>query len=72
MNRLRVAILGAGMIGEVHRRAALVGGATTAGVMGSTPDRSRQIAEAWGVLHAFGDIDEVAGANVDLVHICTP
>ena len=68
----RVAILGAGMIGEVHRRAALLAGATVVGVMASSPERSRQVAEAWGAEHAYADIDEVAAGNAEVVHICTP
>src|SRR5215211_640271 len=68
----RVAILGAGMIGEVHRRAAVLAGAEILGVMASTPERSRDVAEAWGVEQAYGSIDEVAESKADVVHICTP
>ncbi|MFL6025692.1 MAG: Gfo/Idh/MocA family protein [Friedmanniella sp.] len=69
---MRVAILGAGMIGAVHRRAALLAGAEVVGVLASTPERSRAVAEAWGAERAFGSIDEVAESDVDAVHICTP
>ena len=68
----RVAILGAGMIGDVHRRAAILAGAQVLGVMASSPDRSREVAEAWGVEQAYGSIEEVAESTADLVHICTP
>jgi predicted dehydrogenase len=68
----RVAILGAGMIGEVHRRAAILAGAQVLGVMASTPERSRDVAEAWGVEQAYGSIDEVAESKADVVHVCTP
>jgi predicted dehydrogenase len=68
----RAAILGAGMIGEVHRRAALLAGAEILGVMASTPERSRQVAEDWGVEQAYGSISEVADSKADVVHICTP
>lgn len=70
--RRRVAILGAGMIGEVHRRAALLAGADVVGVLASTPQRSREVATAWGAEHAFGSIEEVAASDVEVVHICTP
>ena len=60
------------MIGEVHRRAALLAGAELVGVMASTPGRSRAVADSWGVEHAFADIDEVAASDVEIVHICTP
>jgi len=68
----RVAILGAGMIGEVHRRAAVLAGAEVVGVMASSPERSREVAGAWGAEQAFASIDEVAASDVDAVHICTP
>jgi predicted dehydrogenase len=68
----RVAILGAGFIGEVHRRAALLAGAEVAGVMASTPERSRQVAADWGAEQAYADLDEVVASDVDIVHICTP
>lgn len=70
--RLRVAILGVGMIGEVHRRAVLLAGADLVGVMASTPARSRQVADAWGVAQAYAGIDAVAESDADVVHICTP
>jgi predicted dehydrogenase len=68
----RVAILGVGMIGEVHRRAALLAGAEVVGVLASTPGRSREVAAAWGVERGFDSIEEVAASDVDVAHICTP
>ncbi|HET9872019.1 MAG TPA: Gfo/Idh/MocA family oxidoreductase [Propionibacteriaceae bacterium] len=70
--RRRVAILGAGMIGEVHRRAVRLAGAELVGVMASTPERSQQVAADWKVERAFGSVDEVAASDVDIVHVCTP
>ena len=71
-DRRRVAILGAGMIGEVHRRAAMLAGAEVVGVMASSPERSRAVAAQWGVPQAYADLDEVAAGDADVVHICTP
>jgi predicted dehydrogenase len=68
----RVAVLGAGMIGDVHRRAAQLAGATVVGVMASSPERSREVAVDWGVEHAYADIDEAAAGDAEIVHICTP
>lgn len=68
----RVAILGAGMIGAVHRRAAVLAGAEVVGVLASTPERSREVAHSWGVERGFASIDEVLTSGVDAVHICTP
>ena len=67
-----MAILGVGMIGEVHRRAALLAGATVVGVLASSPERSRAVAKSWGVEQAYADIDEVAAGDAEIVHICTP
>ena len=50
---IRVAILGAGMIGEVHRRAAQLAGAQVVGVMASTPERSREVAERTGMVNTM-------------------
>lgn len=69
--QLRAAVVGAGMIGNVHRRAALLADAEVAGVLASTPERSREVAEGWGT-DAFTDISAVAASDVDIVHICTP
>jgi predicted dehydrogenase len=70
--RRRVAILGAGMIGEVHRRAAMLAGAELVGVLASSPERSRSAAAAWGVETAYESVDQVAESDVDVVHVCTP
>lgn len=70
--RLRVAIIGAGMIGAVHRRAALLAGAEVAGVLASTPQRSQASAEKWDLPIGFEDLEDLLGADVDVVHICTP
>ncbi|MEU6264500.1 Gfo/Idh/MocA family protein [Saccharopolyspora shandongensis] len=67
-----VAILGAGMIGDVHRRAAILAGAEVVGVLASSPQRSQQVAAGWGVV-AYQDLAEVlADDRVDVVHVCTP
>lgn len=70
--RKRVAILGAGMIGEVHRRAAVLAGADIVGVMASSPARSAEVAEQWGVAQAYASLDEVVASDVEVVHVCTP
>jgi len=68
----QVAILGAGMIGDVHRRAAVLAGAQVLGVMASSAERSREVAQAWGIEEAYGSIEEVAESKAEIVHICTP
>jgi predicted dehydrogenase len=68
----RVAIIGSGMIGTVHRDAARAAGAEVIGVLGSSPDRSHQVAAEWGVARGYADIDELLRDRPDVVHVCTP
>lgn len=73
MPPLGIAIVGTGMIGAVHRRAALLAGATVRGVAASTPQRAQQAAQAWAVPRAYRDIEDVVSdPQVQVVHICTP
>jgi predicted dehydrogenase len=66
-----MAVVGTGMIAAVHRRAALLSGAVVAGVLGSRPARSQEVAERWGT-HAFRSYQEVLESDADIVHICSP
>ncbi|MET0590512.1 MAG: Gfo/Idh/MocA family oxidoreductase, partial [Naasia sp.] len=70
-SRLRAAIIGAGMIAEVHRRSILLSGAELVGVLGSRPERSAEVGAAWGV-RGYDDLDALLADSVDVVHICTP
>lgn len=73
MSTLGVAIVGTGMIGAVHRRAALMAGAVVRGVAASSPERARDVAQAWGAGRGYAGIEEVvADPQVQVVHICTP
>lgn len=73
MSKLGVAIVGTGMIGAVHRRAALLAGAIVRGVSASSPERAREVAQSWDVPRAYRDIEEVvADPQVQVVHVCTP
>ncbi|WP_301183739.1 Gfo/Idh/MocA family protein [Rhizobium sp. X9] len=69
--KLRVAILGAGMIGEIHRRASLMAGRELVGVMASTLDRSRQVAAKWGA-EPIARVEQLADLAADIVHVCSP
>ncbi|MEB8342461.1 Gfo/Idh/MocA family protein [Streptomyces endophyticus] len=75
--QVRSAIVGAGMIAEVHRRSIRTAGGRLTGVLASTPERSVQVAADWSApgrpVAAYGDFDDLlADADVDVVHICTP
>ncbi|WP_115562522.1 Gfo/Idh/MocA family protein [Xanthomonas arboricola] len=73
MSKLGIAIVGTGMIGAVHRRAALLAGAEVRGIAASSPQRARDVAHSWGVPRAYRDIEEVvADPQVQVVHVCTP
>ena len=73
MRTLGIAIVGTGMIGAVHRRAALLAGATVRGAAASSPQRAHEVAQSWNVPRAYRDIDEVlADPQVQVVHVCTP
>ncbi len=73
MHTLGIAIVGTGMIGAVHRRAALLAGATVRGVAASSAQRAREVAQSWNVPRGYRDIDELlADPQVQVVHICTP
>lgn len=73
MSKLGVAIVGTGMIGAVHRRAAMLAGAIVRGVGASSPERAKEMAQAWDVPRAYRDIEEaVADPQVQVVHVCTP
>jgi predicted dehydrogenase len=70
---LAVALVGAGFMGRVHARAALVNGARLVGVSGSTPERALSAATALGASRAYRSVEElIADPDVELVHICTP
>lgn len=71
-DRRRVAIIGAGMIGDVHRRAAALAGAEVIGVLASNPRRSLEVAQNWRVSTGFADLAAVLDSSAEVVHVCTP
>lgn len=73
MGPLGVAIVGTGMIGAVHRRAAVLAGAVVRGVAASSPERAQDVARSWGAGRGYAGIEEViADPQVQVVHVCTP
>ena len=71
MQPLRLAIIGSGVIGEVHRRAALLVGAALVGAMASTPSRSADAAARWHT-QPIASLEDLKSLNVDVVHVCSP
>jgi predicted dehydrogenase len=66
------AIIGTGLIANVHRSALRTAGVAVNGVIGSRPERSAAAAQAWGVPGAIQDFDAVLRSDIRVVHICTP
>ena len=72
-SRLRVAVVGTGMIGGVHLRSARAAGAEVVGVLASAPERSQAAAQRWQVGVAYPDFDAIlSDDSIDVVHVCTP
>ena len=69
---LRTVIVGSGLIGNVHRRAALLNGADIVGVVEQDLDRAEAAAQRWGVANYFDSVQEVMALEPDVIHICTP
>ena len=68
---MKAVIIGSGMIGEIHRRSALLAGAEIVGVMASSPVRSEEAAVKWHTKAVRG-LEEIAGLQPDVVHVCSP
>ncbi|MCP4895300.1 MAG: Gfo/Idh/MocA family oxidoreductase, partial [Actinomycetales bacterium] len=68
-----VAIVGTGQIGAVHVECARRAGATVVGLVGSSPDRARAKARAWGVPVVYSELEELLEQpDIDVVHIASP
>lgn len=71
--RLRVAIVGAGMMGAVHTRAARLAGAEIMGIAASTAHSAQQAARKLRLPVAYESPEEaLLDPRVNVVHICTP
>jgi predicted dehydrogenase len=60
------------MIAAVHVRAARAAGAEVLGVLGRTPERSREAAAELRLSTGFASLDELLAARPDVVHVCSP
>ena len=68
-----VGVIGAGFIGRVHARSAKLAGGRLVGVVGSSPDRTRELAAEFGTDPAVSSAEDlISHPEVDVVHICTP
>ncbi|MFO7920667.1 MAG: Gfo/Idh/MocA family oxidoreductase [Nioella sp.] len=71
--KLGAAVIGTGFIGGVHVQMLRRLGVQVRGVLGSSPERGAEQAEAMGVAHAYGSLDDLlADDSVDVVHVASP
>ncbi len=73
MSQSGVAVIGAGFIGPVHVEALRRAGQEVVGILGVTPQESREAAAALRVPWAYQNLDQILGdARVAAVHIAVP
>ena len=73
LSELGAAVIGTGFIGTVHVEALRRIGVQVRGVLGSSPERGRERAEALSVAQAYASLDELlADDSVDVVHVTSP
>ncbi len=73
VSRISAAVVGTGFIGPLHVEGLRRAGVRVAGVLGSTADKSRHMAERLDVPRAYDSFAEMlADADVQAVHLATP
>jgi len=71
--QLAAAVVGTGFIGPVHVEGLRRAGVHVAGIVGSSPEKSRRSAASLGLPRGYASLDEVlADSTVDCVHLTTP
>lgn len=67
------AVVGAGFIGPIHIEGLRRAGIRILGILGSTPEKSRLVADRFGIPRAYTDYTELLrDPDVTAVHIATP
>ncbi|WP_204985250.1 Gfo/Idh/MocA family protein [Micromonospora globbae] len=70
---LRVAVVGAGFMGQVHAEAARRAGASVVAAVASRPEGAAAAARAVGAEEGYPDLTTLLGdAEIDVLHVCTP
>ncbi len=71
--KAEAAIIGLGFVGKAHLEALRRLGIPVRGILGSSPDRTREAAQELGIAHAYSSLDElVSDPAVTAVHVCSP
>jgi predicted dehydrogenase len=66
-------LIGGGFIGPVHAEALRRIGIEVVGLLGSTPDRARPLADRLGIRRVYADLDDLLGdPAVGAVHVTSP
>jgi predicted dehydrogenase len=69
----RAALIGGGFIGPVHAEALRRLGVDVVGILGSSPERARPIADRLGIERVYADLDElIEDPRIEAVHIASP
>jgi predicted dehydrogenase len=67
------AIIGLGFVGKAHLEALRRLGIPVRGILGSSPERTREAARELKIEHSYSSLDElVRDPSVNAIHICTP
>jgi predicted dehydrogenase len=73
MKKPNAAIVGLGFVGRAHLEALRRLGISVQGVLGSSAERTKAVAESMGLPRAYGSLEELAvDESVQVVHLCTP
>jgi len=73
MTTPQIAVIGTGFIGPVHVEALRRLGVTVRGILGSSPEKSKQAADSLGIPLAYRDFAALlADDSLDAVHIASP
>jgi predicted dehydrogenase len=73
MKKLQAAIVGVGFVGRAHLEALRRRGIPVAGLLGSSPERTKEACSSLGIERSYSSLQElVQDDRIDVVHICTP
>lgn len=73
INEIRAGVVGIGFIGVAHIEALRRLGVDVVGVVGSSPERARQKAEAAGLPKVYESVEDlVADPEIDVIHVASP
>jgi len=73
VSNLRTAVIGLGFVGRAHLEALRRRGIAVQGLLGSSPERTKEACRAVNLERGYRSLEELAqDQSVDVVHICTP